>query len=82
MAGKKFSAYDWRERCLQRQRRLFVAQGCQGIEFGGAMGGQETRQRGYRGQQDNSHYERQGIARLQAVEQRLGGLSRAQGEAR
>src|ERR1041384_1279920 len=47
----------------------FITQSCQGIELGGAMCRQETRQCSYGAQQHNGHYQRQGIAGLQTVKQ-------------
>src|SRR5215472_11018711 len=42
--------------------QLFITQGCQGIEFGGAIGRQETGERGGSGEGDDRHYKSKRVA--------------------
>ena len=48
----------------RRGAQLFITQGCQGIEFGGAIGRQKTGERSDGGEGNDRHYESERVARL------------------
>src|SRR5689334_1776298 len=69
-----------KRRSEERSHPLFISQGGERIEFGGAVSRQETGEGSDNRQADDRDHQREGIARLQAEEEGFGRLCGGKGQ--